>query len=70
MRKIFIIILSSISFVFGTLVSPSDGDELNYVYVPFEWDQEPDAIYNNLQKNNLEWVSSLYISMYPLRLTP
>jgi hypothetical protein len=31
------------------LVSPSDGDELNYVYVPFEWEQEPDAIYYNLQ---------------------
>jgi len=49
MKRIFIIILSIISFVFGTLVSPSDGDELNYVYVPFEWEQEPDAIYYNLQ---------------------
>ena len=35
--------------MFGALVSPSDGDELNYVYVPFEWEQEPDAIYYNLQ---------------------
>ena len=48
-RLLFILLLSSISFVFGTLVSPSDGDELNYVYVPFEWEQEPDAIYYNLQ---------------------
>ena len=49
MKKIFIIILFISSFVFGALVSPSDGDELNYVYVPFEWEQEPDAIYYNLQ---------------------
>ena len=48
-RLLFILLLSSISFVFGTLVSPSDGDELNYIHILFEWEQQPDAIYYNLQ---------------------
>ena len=35
--------------MFGALVSPSDGDELNYIHILFEWEQQPDAIYYNLQ---------------------
>ena len=27
--------------MFGTLVSPSDGDELNYIHILFEWEQQP-----------------------------
>ena len=33
-----------ISSLFGDLLKPEDGHELNYIYVLFEWEQEPDAV--------------------------
>ena len=63
MRKIFIIILSSISFVFGTLVSPSDGDELNYIHILFEWEQQPYAIGYNLQVSTNEVFNNLILDV-------
>ena len=60
MKRIFIIILSIISFVFGTLISPSDGDELNYIHILFEWEQQPDAVEYN--------ICLLYTSPSPLDL--
>ena len=32
------------SNLFGGLLKPEDGHELNYIYVLFEWEQEPDAV--------------------------
>jgi hypothetical protein len=32
------------SNLFGGLLKPEDGDELNYIHVLFEWEQEPDAV--------------------------
>ena len=63
MKRIFIIILSIISFVFGTLVSPSDGDELNYIHILFEWEQQPDAIGYNLQVSTDEFFNNLILDV-------
>ena len=63
MKKIIIIILSIISFVFGTLVSPSDGDELNYIHILFEWEQQPDAIGYNLQVSTDEFFNNLILDV-------
>ena len=49
MIKYSIILLIFICINFGENIRPSNGASLNYVYVPFEWEQEPDAIYYNLQ---------------------
>ena len=55
--------LSSISFVFGTLVSPSDGDELNYIHILFEWEQQPDAVGYNLQVSTNELFNNLILDV-------
>ena len=62
-RLLFILLLSSISFVFGTLVSPSDGDELNYIHILFEWEQQPDAIGYNLQVSTNELFNNLILDV-------
>ena len=63
MKKIFIITLSIISFVFGTLISPSDGDELNYIHILFEWEQQPDAIGYNIQASNSPSFDNLFFDI-------
>ena len=63
MKKICIIILSIISFVFGALVSPSDGDELNYIHILFEWEQQPDAVGYNLQVSTNELFNNLILDV-------
>ncbi len=37
----------------GELIRPKDGQELHYVHVLFEWDQEPDILYYQLELLNL-----------------
>ena len=44
-----IILLILVCINFGENIRPANDSSLNYVYVPFEWEQEPDAIYYNLQ---------------------
>jgi len=63
MKKIFIITLSIISFVFGTLISPSDGDELNYIHILFEWEQQPDAVGYNIQASNSPSFNNLFFDI-------
>ena len=63
MKKIFIIILFISSFVFGALVSPSDGDELNYIHILFEWKQQPYAIGYNLQVSTNEVFNNLILDV-------
>ena len=48
MIKGVIILLILLCINFGENIRPSNGASLNYVYVPFEWEQEPNAIYYNL----------------------
>ncbi len=42
--KRFILYLIFISLSFGELLQPEDGNQLNYIHVLFEWEQEPDAV--------------------------
>jgi len=63
MKNIFIITLSIISFVFGTLISPSDGDELNYIHILFEWEQQPDAVGYNIQASNSPSFDNLFFDI-------
>ena len=63
MKKTCIIILSVISFVFGRLVSPINGDELNYIHILFEWEQQPDAIGYNLQVSTSEFFNNLILDV-------
>ena len=47
---IFIILLHSTAI--ANLIRPEDGQELTYIHMLFEWEQEPNAISYNLQVSN------------------
>lgn len=47
------------SLVYAGLIKPAEGQELNYVYVLFEWDQETDALGYNIQLSTVENFSYL-----------
>ena len=51
------------SFAFGNLIRPSDGDELNYIHILFEWEQQPDAIGYNLQVSTNELFNNLILDV-------
>ena len=51
------------SFAFGNLIRPSDGDELNYIHVLFEWEQQPDAIGYNLQVSAQQFFNNLILDV-------
>ena len=51
------------SFAFGNLIRPSDGDELNYIHILFEWEQQPDAIGYNLQVSTDEFFNNLILDV-------
>jgi len=48
-RDSILFILLFNTFAFGNLIRPAIGVKLNYIYVIFEWEQEPDAMVYNLQ---------------------
>ena len=48
-RDSILFILLFNTFAFGDLIRPANGVQLNYIYVIFEWEQEPDAMVYNLQ---------------------
>jgi len=51
MKNLLILILTA-SICYSNLIKPESGSELTYVYVLFEWEQEPNAIAYNLQVSN------------------
>jgi len=51
------------SFAFGNLIRPSVGDELNYIHVLFEWEQQPDAIGYNLQVSAQQFFNNLILDV-------
>ena len=51
MRMLYIYILIT-SFMYAGLNKPSAGENLRYIHILFEWDQEPDAISYNLQSSS------------------
>ena len=60
---------------FGSLIRPDIDAYINYTHVPFEWDQEPDAIGYNLQVstqvtfNNLKSKDALAYSRFLEKFT-
>ena len=57
----FLLLFNTIAF--GNLIRPSDGDELNYIHVLFEWHQEPDAILYNLQVSTQQSFNNLILDV-------
>ena len=58
-----IIILLAISLSHAGLNYPYTGQELNYIHVLFEWDQEPDAVGYNLQISNTEYFRNVILNI-------
>jgi len=61
MRKIYFYILI-ISFSYADLNKPSLGENLRYIHILFEWDQEPDAIAYNLQASTNQSFSNIILN--------
>ena len=59
----FIVIILFSSFCFGNLIKPENAQELNYVYVLFEWEQEPDAVSYNLQVSDSPAFNNLIVDI-------
>ena len=55
------IIVSLISMSIASLVRPIDGQNLNYIHILFEWQQEPDAVAYNIQISNSSTFNSLIL---------
>ena len=45
----------------ASLVKPANGDILNYIYIPFEWSQFPNAIGYNLQVSETDSFNSIIL---------
>ena len=59
----FIVIILFLSFCFGNLIKPENSQELNYVHVLFEWEQEPNAVSYNLQVSDSPAFNNLIIDI-------
>jgi hypothetical protein len=51
------------AFAFGNLIRPENGDELSYIHVLFEWEQEPDAVSYNLQASNQQFFNNIILDI-------
>ena len=60
--KIIITILF-FSFCYGNLIKPENAQELNYINILFEWEQEPDAISYNLQVSDSPSFNNLILDI-------
>ena len=54
MNKIFLAFIFVASTSKADLINPANGQEIDYVYVLFEWEQEVNAVGSNLQALNIE----------------
>ena len=48
----------------ASLVKPANGDILNYIYIPFEWGQFPDAIGYNIQASESDSFNSIILDHF------
>ncbi len=64
MKKIFIITYLLFSISSAELMTPENGDRLNYRHILFEWSQLPDADAYNLQVSNQFNFNSLLLDVY------
>ena len=61
MRILYIYIIV-ISMLHAGLNKPSTGENLRYIHILFEWDQEPDAISYNLQSSSSTSFNNLILN--------
>ena len=57
----FLLLFNTVSF--ASLVRPVDGEELNYIHVFFEWEQQPDAMGYNLQASTHQSFNNIILDM-------
>ena len=57
----FLFLLNAIAF--GNLIRPENGDEISYIHVFFEWEQEPDAVSYNLQVSNQQFFNNIIVDI-------
>ena len=60
---VFIIFILMFSFSFADLIRPDNSANLSYIYVPFEWEQEADAINYNLQISIQESFNNIVVDI-------
>ena len=48
-KRIVFTLVVTVSIAFSEFRRPEENDILNYVHIVFEWDQEPDADYYQIQ---------------------
>ena len=65
MRILFIYILI-ISFSYADLNKPANGEELRYIHILFDWDQEPNAISYNLQASTGQSFNNIILNIEEL----
>ena len=58
-----LLLLLFLSFSYANLLRPVDNDNLHYIHIPFEWEQELNAISYNLQVSNTPTFSSLILDI-------
>ena len=63
MKNILLSIICIISLLYPALNYPSDYQNLTYVHVLFEWDQEPDATSYNLLVSNQSSFNNFIINI-------
>ena len=51
------------TLAFANLIRPADGEELNYIHVFFEWEQQPDAMEYNLQASTQQFFNNLILDV-------
>ena len=51
------------TLAFANLIRPADGEELNYIHVFFEWEQQPDAIGYNLQASTQQFFNNIILDV-------
>jgi len=62
-RHIILFILFINTFAFGNLIRPENGDEISYIHVLFEWEQEPDAASYILQASNQQFFNNIILDI-------
>ena len=53
----------AISLCYADLNRPSNGQELRYIHILFEWDQEPDAVAYTLQASNQSSFNNIFLDV-------
>ena len=63
MKKYLFLITLLTAFSYAGLIRPDSDANLSYTYVPFEWDQEPDAISYNLQVSSQQSFDNIIVNI-------